>query len=156
MKIEYFKNGSITTYNEAETAFIDTLCKEAQKNIHIGLATPYDYGYKPVEIVGRVTLDEDNEDIGAAYDTYISFIIKLGNYILYNASADENAFRLLKTLNKYTNSALTTTEYKTKSASLITYLNNQWGAFTESVLDETFKYMNVTNLVLDSLKNFIK
>ena len=47
MEVKHFKNGSITTYNDNETFFIATLNEVAQKNIHRGLATPYDYGYKP-------------------------------------------------------------------------------------------------------------
>lgn len=47
MKVEHFKNCSLTIYDEAETAFIETLPIAAQKNIHRGIAIPSDYGYKP-------------------------------------------------------------------------------------------------------------
>lgn len=36
----------VTEYNDAEWNFIETLPKEAQRKIAMGLATPYDYGYK--------------------------------------------------------------------------------------------------------------
>ena len=36
----------LSEYNEAEWEFIDALPKEMQRKITMGLATPYDYGYK--------------------------------------------------------------------------------------------------------------
>lgn len=241
MEVKHFKNGSITTYDENETAFIATLSAEAQNNIHRGLATPYDYGYKPEcvyfkidstqiagtqlshdefvkkfkeldnmlmdddrkyyvlyeevnafpwsvgqykeyfwciptseitfkpdpeggwQLVGRVTLDEDEgglapdeDDTDAAYDIYKLFIAHLGSYIIYHPNSDENSFKLLKMLKKHTNSTSSQSDRKQRAAALITYLRDQWGAFTESVLNETFKYMNVTALVLDSVKEFCK
>ena len=36
----------VTEYNDKEWEFIDALPKEMQRKITMGLATPYDYGYK--------------------------------------------------------------------------------------------------------------
>lgn len=47
MTVEYGVNQCITTYNDDEWAFIETLSEVAQRYIRMGLATPYDYGYKP-------------------------------------------------------------------------------------------------------------
>lgn len=38
---------NVITYDDEEWAFIETLNEVAQRNIRRGLATPYDYGYKP-------------------------------------------------------------------------------------------------------------
>ena len=46
MNIWLSENCCVTEYNEAEWEFIDALPKEAQRKINMGLATPYDYGYK--------------------------------------------------------------------------------------------------------------
>ena len=46
MNVRLSSTCCVTEYNEAEWEFIDTLPKEAQTKISIGMATPYDYGYK--------------------------------------------------------------------------------------------------------------
>ena len=46
MNVWLSENCCVTEYNEEEWDYIDTLPKEAQRKIAIGLATPYDYGYK--------------------------------------------------------------------------------------------------------------
>ena len=47
MKVETSNNTSITSYNNDEWDFIDTLDEVAKRYIRMGLTTPYDYGYKP-------------------------------------------------------------------------------------------------------------
>lgn len=116
------------------------------------------------QLVGRVTLCEDDEgglmpdtdDTDAAYDTYRKFLDCLGSYIIYHPLSDENSFKLLKMLKEHTNSTSSQSDREHRAAALITYLCDQWGAFTESVLNETFKYMNVTAFVLDSVQKFCK
>ena len=163
MNIERFKNGSITTYNEAETIFIKSLCEEAQRNIYRGFATPYDYGYKANK-VGRVTLDEDDdkcsdeceEEYKEAISVYNRFIYNLHNYMAYDSSADENVFRLWKALLRYVENVQTISDYEKNQVVLITWLREYWGAWTESILKEEFKYMNLCSIVLNSLKEFCK
>ena len=36
----------VTEYTDAEWDFIETLTQDAKRRICMGLATPYDYGYK--------------------------------------------------------------------------------------------------------------
>lgn len=97
MKVEHFKNGSITTYNDNETFFITTLNEVAQRNIRRGLATPSDYGYKPEYTYFKI----DGQQIAGTQLTRDDFIKKfheLDNmlmddahkyYVLYE---EENAF----------------------------------------------------------------
>ena len=47
MTVEYGNNQATITYDNDECEFVKTLDDIAQKNIRRGLATPYDYGYKP-------------------------------------------------------------------------------------------------------------
>lgn len=46
MNVRLSSTCCVTEYNEAEWEFIDALPKEMQRKITMGLATPYDYGYK--------------------------------------------------------------------------------------------------------------
>lgn len=97
MKVEHFKNGSITTYNDNETFFIATLNEVAQRNIHRGLATPYDYGYKPECTYFKI----DGQQIAGTQlsrDEFVKKFHELDNmlmddtknyYVLYE---EENAF----------------------------------------------------------------
>lgn len=152
---------NIIIYDEAETAFIDTLSEEAKKNIHRGLATPYDYGMK-----SRVTLDEDKEEyeFESVYDniqdyyqklyTYNEFEKNLTHYILYNSHADETVFKLWKAFEQNIAKATDSDTMCDNKACLITWLECNWGAFLECILDGSFRYMNVASLVLDSWNEF--
>lgn len=46
MNVWLSENCCVTEYNEGEWNYIDTLPKDVQRKITMGLATPYDYGYK--------------------------------------------------------------------------------------------------------------
>lgn len=253
MKIEHFKNGSITTYNDNETYFIATLNEVAQRNIHRGLATPYDYGYDPQrvyftidgyaiagvpterkhfielfkelkevdmsdnnkywilehegfywcistseiefirvggewhylkdegadaidKIVGGVTLDEDEdveweeelvpcdekeehklsyeEQYDLRLEIYEDFEKKFSHYLLHDNRADETTFKLWKAFENHISSAQTKSIKMDNKFCIITWLEHNWGAFLGCIIDGSFKYMNVSSIVLDSWNKF--
>lgn len=109
--------------------------------------------------VGRVTLDEEPEftpeyleavkEYSHKLEVYDTFEAKLAHYILFNKHADEDAFRFYK-------NAYAWVDTKDKDVSddnkvcLITYLEEYWGAWLSSILDEEYKYMNLTRIVWES------
>ena len=164
MKVEHYENGSITTYNEEETIFIRSLDKVAQKNIYRGLATPYDYGYKAK--VGRVTLDEDEEEhknIAEEYnrirealaeynkklELYDRFESNFAGYVLFDKKADESIFKIWKSIQEWTTVEDEDTSSDNKVC-LITYFEEYWYMWLQHILNEDYKYMSLTQMVWES------
>ena len=235
MKVKHFKKGSITTYNDNETFFIATLYDVALRNIHRGLATPYDYGYKPEytyftvdgyaiagiptvrsqfidffnkikevdmsdnnkywilehegfywciptseiefihvgdewhylkdecadaieKIVGRITLDEDEEaefefeedEYCYKLNTFTVFERNLGHYLLYNPKADETIFKVYKSIQKWVSTPIDPEVCADNKVCLVTYLEEDWNAWFESIINQEYKYMNLTQIVWNS------
>lgn len=152
MKVERFKNGSITTYNKSGSEFIATLNEVSQNYIHRGLATPYDYGYKPK--TSGVTLDKEAEFEEDEYclklNTFTVFNRNLKHYLLYNPKADETVFKVYKSIQKWVDTPTDPEVCVDNKVCLVTYLQDEWNAWFESILNKEYKYMNLTSIVWSS------
>jgi hypothetical protein len=103
-----------------------------------------------------ITLDEDeeNEELPEDYNRYLKlysdFEHKLGAYILNNLNADEDVFRFYKGMRKWTNTPTDPDTRDDNKVCFITYLEEFWYAWMQSILDETFEYMNLASIVWES------
>ena len=105
--------------------------------------------------VSGVTLDEDDDDeILEEYNRYLKlyseFEHKLGHYILNNPLADEDVFRFYKGMQNWVETPTDTDTRDDNRACFITYLEEFWYAWMQSILDGTYKYMNLTSIVWES------
>ena len=114
---------------------------------------------------GRVTLDEEEDEcefeLVLLEDVHEEELIlfdefaeRFKHYLLFDKRADENTFKLWKALTQDIASAQTVDIMTDNKVCLVTWLRSNWGAFFECILDESFKYMNVTELVLESWNEF--
>lgn len=111
------------------------------------------------QIVSDITLDEDKEEI-INYDEYIckysKFEENLLSYLLYNQNADIDTLKLWQSFYSYIANAKEYDIMLDNKVCLIIWLENNWNAFLECILNNTFKYMNVTSIVLQSWEEFCK
>jgi hypothetical protein len=125
-----------------------------------------------VGVVGRITLDLDEDEFYSDEDEeefelvsleeafefelalFDTFECNLSHYLLFNNRADESTFKLWKAFQQNISKGQTPDIVTDNKICLMNWLQSNWGAFTECILDNTFKYMNVTSLVLDSWKEF--
>ena len=112
-------------------------------------------------IVTCVTLDEDEEDILENIREYNSrlsvfdvFENNLTQYLLYDKRADEDTFKLWKALEQDIAKASNSDVMSDNKVCLITWLESNWRAFLECILDNNFKYMNVASIVLQTWIEF--
>ena len=96
---------------------------------------------------------EDTEEYCAKIEKYESFLANFAEYILYNPKADYSDFKLWQLFNKFVEAEDYDTRLDNKVC-LVEWLEQNWGAWLESVLYESFKYMNVTYLVSESFNEF--
>ena len=118
----------------------------------IVVSAEYDSEDDPEEDVEEF-FEEDTEEYCAKIEKYESFLVNLADYILYNKRADYSDFRLWQEFQKFVEAEDYDTRLDNKVC-LVEWLEQKWGAWFESVLDESFKYMNVTYLVSESFNEF--
>lgn len=121
-----------------------------------------------LDTVTGVTLDEDEYEFEleslesvetlTEYEEKLvmfdAFELSIIHYILYDARADEDVFRLWKSIEQSIAIATSDDIMSDNKVCVITWLEQNWGAYLECILDGKFRYMNVTSLVLDSWKKF--
>lgn len=104
-------------------------------------------------------ISEDCEDVEDTEDTeeeycykigkYEQFTTNLAEYILYNKRAGFCDFKLWQECQNF----IEAEDYDTRldnKVCLVEWFGTYWCAWFESVLDESFKYMNITGMVLES------
>lgn len=75
---------------------------------------------------------------------------KLKEYAWDGDKIDESAYRFYKNMQQWTNTPTDPDVQADNKACLITYLEQSWNAWLQSILDREYKYMNVTQIVWDS------
>ena len=121
------------------------------------------YHKNPVEdVLGRITLDEEPSPVGVSecneYKRLLlmfnRFETNLANYLLGDSRADEHTFKLWKMVEHEISRAQTSDVADDNKVCLMTWLEQNWGAWLRCVLDGSYNYMNVTSIVLGSWKEF--
>lgn len=113
---------------------------------------------------GRVTLDEDDNNTIIIDLATISYFEKLAqfevfkenftHYLLYDKCVNTDAYTLWKVLWLGIIGATDTDIAEDNKVCVMVWLENNWGAWLECILNGTFKYMNISGLILKSWKEF--
>lgn len=93
------------------------------------------------------------EDYNRRLTLFGTFEANLAYYILSDKRADEDVFKMWKAIRELVDAPSDPEIQKDNKAILIGYLEEYWFAWLESILDEEYKYMNLTSIVWDSWEN---
>lgn len=147
---------TVTYLDDSKEYLIMTVCSEDYFEEWCVSAEEIEYMYNPTTgaIEGLlVSAEDDPKEYCAKIEKYESFLANFAEYILYNPKADYSDFRIWQQFQKFVDAEDCDTRLDNKVC-LVEWLGQNWGAWFDSVLDESFKYMNVTYLVHESFKEF--
>ena len=121
---------------------------------------PSPVGVSGTRKVSGVTLDEDYGTLEKKIEAEVeynrlltkfdSFESAFASYVLFDKRADEDNFKVWKAIQEWVNTPTNKDVSDDNKMCLMTYLENEWGAWTDSILFEEYKYMNLTKIVWDS------
>lgn len=83
-------------------------------------------------------------------DLYNRFECNLVKYLLTDSRADEEVLKMWQGIYKWATKPTDLDVQNDNKVCLITYLEQDWNAWFKSVLDGSFKYMNLTHIVWKS------
>lgn len=87
-------------------------------------------------------------------ETFNKFEENFTQYILYDKRADEDTLKLWKAFEQDIAKATDSDVMSDNKVCLMAWLYDNWKAWLDCVLDGTFKYMNVVNMVFESWIEF--
>ena len=90
------------------------------------------------------------EKYNRSLETYTSFECNFGWYILFHEKADDANFKVFKAIQKWVETPTEKEVSDDNKVCLITYLEENWKAWLNSVLEGTYEYMNLTQIVWES------
>lgn len=104
----------------------------------------------------EVTIEEDDDENCEELEKFEKFESNLACYVLYDKRADVEAFKLWKAFDNFINEAKDQDTMLDNKVCLIAWLEDNWNAFLKCILDDNFKYINVSSMVLESWEEFYK
>ena len=107
-------------------------------------------------LVGRVTLDEDNEEeYNKKVEQFDLFEARFAHYVLFDPRADETIFKVWQSFQKWLTTPTDEDTIKDNKYCFLTWAEENWKAWFDCIMDVTstqYKYMNLTQTVWESWK----
>ena len=126
---------SVDTFSKGCSRYIHVVCKPKQEESKWEETEEY-----------KQNIEDYNRRL-ALFDT---FEANLAHYILSDKRADEDVFKMWKAIRELVDTPSDPEIQKDNKAILIGYFEEYWFAWLESILDEEYKYMNLTSIVWEN------